>query len=428
MNPLKYETVFFDLDGTLTQSEEGITRSVQAAATQMGWPEIDQETLRTFIGPPLYYSFRETLGMTDSQALEAQSRYRVRYNEIGWKENRVYPGIPRLLRSLKKYGIKTGVTTGKPQEFAERICRYFGLSDYLDTIIGVQMNATTADKAALVAEGMRRLPGRAVVVGDRMFDAEGALANQIDCIGVSYGYGSEEELRKAGAVCVAASVRELQTLLLGSLEPAKGLFISMEGMDGCGKTTQRSALVTFLQDRGWEVTATREPGGDEIAEKIRAIILDPANTEMTSETEAYLYAASRAQNVRKVIQPALTDGRLVVCDRFVDSSAAYQGGGRQLGAEKVLQLNSLAVDNCMPDITVYLEMPAEAALARRLSAGEPDRLEREKSAFWLRCWEAYTKIYEHEPRVLHVNAAGTIEEVTAEMLKGLSKRLAALEN
>lgn len=422
MSALRYDTVLFDLDGTLTQSEDGIIRSVRYAAEQLGRTCEDTEALKAFIGPPLYVSFRERMGMSDSEAVEAQRLYRVRYNQIGWSENRVYPGIPRLLRTLKKYGIRTGVTTGKPQDFAERICRHFGLAPYLDTIIGPMPGTKSADKQVIVAEGMSRLGGRCVVVGDRKFDVEGAKANGIECIGVTYGYGSEQELTQAGATAVASSVRELQELLLPGMEPAKGLFVSLEGMDGCGKTTQREVLVNWLSERGWEITVTREPGGDPIAEKIRAIILDPANTQMADVTEAYLYAASRAQNVRTVVRPALADGRLVVCDRFVDSSIAYQGGGRGLGARKIAQLNAGAVDGCMPDLTVYLEMPAEAALARRLNAGEPDRLEREKDAFWQRTAEAYAALYADEPRVIRVDASGSIESVSADLKAALAER------
>ena len=150
--------------------------------------------------------------------------------------------------------------------------------------------------------------------------------------------------------------------------------------------------------------------------------------EMCDETEAYLYAASRAQNVRAVVRPALLRGDAVVCDRFVDSSVAYQGAGRQLGMEEVAALNAMAVGGTMPDITVYLRMPADAALSRRLSASEPDRLERQKADFFSRTGQAYERIFAgREKRVMTVNAAQSIERVTQEMLDGLDERLKRLD-
>ena len=423
MSAKDWQTVFFDLDGTLTRSEEGITRCARYAAEKMGYPGWTEERLRVFIGPPLYVSFRDVIGMTDGEAVRACEVYRERYTAIGWKENCVYAGIPRLLRSLHKHGFRAAVTTGKPQRASERICRYFGLTPWLDGIYGTEEDCKIADKTEIIAEAARAVGGKIVVVGDRRFDVEAALANGMDAVGVSYGYGTEEELKEAGAGWIAEDVRGLQSILLGDREPARGVFISMEGMDGCGKTTQRSALVERLEAQGWEVSVTREPGGDGIAEKIRGIILDPANTEMCDETEAYLYAASRAQNVRTRILPALADGRLVVCDRYVDSSIAYQGGGRELGAERIAALNAMATGGLLPDLTVYLEMPAQAAVARRLNAGEPDRLEREKDAFWQRTAKAYDALFAADARVVRVRADQSIEEVSAEMLRMLDERL-----
>ena len=423
---MKYDVVFFDLDGTLTQSEDGIFASVQYAVEQMGLPIPDRQALLPFIGPPLYYSLRTFLGMDDAQAEEALVHYRRRYDAVGWCENRVYPGIPRLLRSLQKSGVRMAVITGKPQAFSQRICEHFGLMPYLSAVIGPGPQDKEASKAKLLSEGMRLLPGRAVMVGDRHFDVEGAKACGIPAIGVTYGYGSAAELTGAGAGMLAEDVRALQELLLPEGEVAEGVFLSMEGMDGCGKTTQRKALVSFLEERGWEVQVTREPGGDEIAEKIRQLVLDPANTAMSDVTEAYLYAASRAQNVRAMITPALADGKMVVCDRFVDSSAAYQGGGRELGVERVLALNAYAVGGRMPDLTVYLQMPVDVAIARRLGAGDPDRLEREQEAFFVRTARAYEQLFAQEPRVLRVDASGSVEQVTERMRTGVAQRLDAL--
>ena len=425
---MKYKTILFDLDGTLTRSEQGITRSALYAAERMGYTGLTERDFLPFIGPPLHDSFRRMLGMDDEQAQRATELYRERFSRVGWAENEVYAGVPALLRSLTQNGARVAMATAKPQVFAERIAAHFGLAPYLSGVIGPAEGERHASKADIVRRALERFGGPAVMVGDRCYDVEGGAANGVDTIGVAYGYGTREELERAGATAVADTVEELGALLLGDAPRARGLFVSMEGMDGCGKTTQREALVSHLAQRGWEVQVTREPGGDGIAEKIRALILDPANTEMTDVTEAYLYAASRAQNVRTRIRPALCRGMAVVCDRFVDSSAAYQGGGRRLDAQRVLALNAAAVDGETPDVTVYLRMTPEAALARRLSAGEPDRLEREQMDFYERTFAAYEALYAGETgaRVVTVNAAQPIEAVTRDMLAAVDARLAAL--
>ena len=141
----------------------------------------------------------------------------------------------------------------------------------------------------------------------------------------------------------------------------KGCFITFEGIDGSGKSTQISLLEKKLRDAGYDVLLTREPGGTGIGEKIRSIILDPSNEEMDQMTEAYLYASSRAQLVRQVIVPAVNEGRIVICDRFIDSSIAYQAYGRQMG-ETIELLNSFAVGECLPDITFLLRIEPELSL------------------------------------------------------------------
>ena len=425
---MKYKTILFDLDGTLTRSEAGITRSALYAAEKLGYTGLKAEDFLPFIGPPLHDSFRQMFSMDDEQAQRATALYRERFSTVGWAENEVYTGIPALLRSLKKSGARVAIATAKPLVFAGRIAARFGMAPYLDAIIGPPEGERHASKAGIVGRALAQLGGPAVMIGDRRFDVEGGRANGIDTIGVAYGYGTREELEQAGATAVADTVEELTGLLLGDAPRARGLFVTMEGMDGCGKTTQREALVAHLKQQGWDVQVTREPGGDAIAEKIRALILDPDNTEMTDVTEAYLYAASRAQNVRTRIRPALSRGMAVVCDRFVDSSAAYQGGGRRLDAQRVLALNAAAVDGEIPDVTIYLRMTPEAALARRLSASEPDRLEREQMDFYQRTFMAYEALYAGETgaRVVTVNAAQPIEAVTRDMLAAVDARLAAL--
>ena len=423
---MQYTAVLFDLDGTLTRSEEGITRSALWAGEQLGYTGFQRDQLKAFIGPPLYVSFPKIMGIRDSDVDEAVRLYKHRYAQIGWLENEVYPGIPRLLRSLKKYGIKAFIATAKPQVFADRIAERFGLAPYLDGIIGPTTERVSVSKADFVQRAAELAGGTAIMVGDRCYDIDAAKEAGILSVGVSYGYGSREELLASGADFIASDVRDLQHILLGNKEAAEGLFISMEGMDGCGKTTQRLALVRHLEKMGWEVTVTREPGGDDIAEQIRRIILDPANEAMFDETEAYLYAASRAQNVRAIIRPALRDGKAVICDRFVDSSIAYQGGGRGLGTARIRELNAMAVDDCMPDLTIYLDMAADKAIERRRSAGEADRLERQKDTFYERTAAGYEALYADEERVIRVDASGSIEEVSKRMLTGLDVRLTAL--
>lgn len=422
---MKYTTILFDLDGTLTQSEDGIINCALQAAERMGFTGFTREQFMAFIGPPLFVSFKEICGMDDEQAERAIALYRERFSVVGWMENRVYTGIPLLLRSLKMNGAKIAMATAKPQVFAEKIAQKFGFAPYLDALIGPGLDKKHADKAEIVAQAVRLLGGNAVMIGDRCYDVEGGQANGIDTIGVSYGYGTREELEAAGATYVVDSVEALADVLLEDALRAKGPFITMEGVDGCGKTTQRDALVAHLEQLGWAVQVTREPGGDEIAEKIRELILDPAHNAMCDWTEAYLYAAARAQNVRATILPALAQGKAVVCDRFVDSSIAYQGGGRQLGAQRVAQINRFAVEEAKPDMTIYLRMPPEKALGRRLSASEPDRLEREKASFFERTYEAYEALYAGEgmEHVLRVDASASIEEVTAQMLDKVDERL-----
>ena len=167
----------------------------------------------------------------------------------------------------------------------------------------------------------------------------------------------------------------------------RGIFITVEGGDGAGKSTQLANIKQYMEDRSISAIFTREPGGTEIAEKIREIILDPENEEMEALTEALLYAASRAEHVRKVIGPALEDGLVVVCDRFVDSSIAYQGYGRELG-EVVEMINEPAINGYIPDLTIFLDLEPEVAMERIANRGH-DRLEIESADFHERVHQGY---------------------------------------
>ena len=190
----------------------------------------------------------------------------------------------------------------------------------------------------------------------------------------------------------------------------KGCFITFEGIDGSGKSTQISLLEKKLRDAGYDVLLTREPGGTEIGEKIRSIILDPSNEEMDQMTEAYLYASSRAQLVRQVIVPAVNEGRIVICDRFVDSSIAYQAYGRQMG-ETIELLNSFAVGECLPDITFLLRIEPENTRSR-MEERELDRIEMASDDFHYRTFLGYDQIAAANPdRVVVIDGRDSVEHI-----------------
>ncbi len=164
------------------------------------------------------------------------------------------------------------------------------------------------------------------------------------------------------------------------------MFVSFEGCEGVGKSTQLRLLREYLERTGQEAVYVREPGSTEISEQIRKVILDPANTQMTDMTEAMLYAASRAQLVREVIKPALSAGKLVICDRFVDSSVAYQGYGRNMGADVIKHINAPAVDGCMPDLTVFIDLSPENSWRKYRTE---DRLEQESVEFFDKVYNGF---------------------------------------
>lgn len=187
---------------------------------------------------------------------------------------------------------------------------------------------------------------------------------------------------------------------------ARGTFITLEGVDGSGKSTQASLLVERLREQRREVVALREPGGTPISEKIRALLLDPENAEMADECELLLYEASRAQLVREVIEPALLRGAIVVCDRFYDSTHAYQHGGRGLSDALVSRANELGCCGLSPDVTLVLDIDPAAALARATAQGA-DRLEAEGLAFQQRVRKDYLALAKADPaRVRVIDAAG----------------------
>ena len=197
---------------------------------------------------------------------------------------------------------------------------------------------------------------------------------------------------------------------------ANGVFITFEGPEGAGKTTVILEINKRLQAQGKHTVLTREPGGIRIAEKIRTIILDNDHHEMDGRTEALLYAAARRQHLTEKVMPALEEGAIVLCDRFVDSSLAYQGYARGLGIDEVLAINDFAIDGRMPDHTIYFDISPEEGLARIAANGEREqnRLDQEALQFHKDVCEGYRLVRNRFPeRITSVDASASIPEVTA---------------
>ena len=192
----------------------------------------------------------------------------------------------------------------------------------------------------------------------------------------------------------------------------KGLFITFEGPDGSGKTSVATAVCEKLSQMGYDVIHTREPGGIAISEDIRNIILDPKNTMMDAKTEALLYAASRRQHLVEKVFPAVEAGKIVICERFLDSSLAYQGYGRQLGFDEVLGINLFAIDNTYPDLTIYLDIDEQAGLDRLSDREFKDRLDQESIEFHHRVSAGYREVLSRfKDRIRIVDASMSKEEV-----------------
>ena len=196
-----------------------------------------------------------------------------------------------------------------------------------------------------------------------------------------------------------------------------GLFITFEGPDGAGKTTQVEAFARALRQQGYDVLVTREPGGTPLSDKIRALLLDPAHKEMADATEVLLYAAARAQHVQEKVIPALQNGRIVVCDRFVDASIAYQGYGLGLAVAEIVEINRFAAAGLQPDRTYLLDIPVSVGRLRLGQRERLDRIEQKGEQYHQRVRNGFRQIAEQYPqRVRLIDANRSIEQVHAEIM------------
>ena len=415
-----FETIIFDLDGTLFDNSEGIVASIKHALSAMGIPFPEDDALRRFIGPPLKMSFIHYCGMTDEESDLAVALYRERYERVGYLENKLYPGIRPLLAALKQKNATLAIATGKPYAITVRILEHFGILHYFSEIEGTSPSSTDYQKEHMIRRITGAYPGHAVMVGDTQDDIAAALQAGISGIRVLYGFGENSSLDNAAAVRTVDSPDDLSKLLLDELPAKRGLFIALEGLDGCGKTTAAASLEKALDHYGYPILRTREPGGCHISENIRTLLLSTENAEMTPTTEALLYAAARIQHVTDVILPAIDRGVAVISDRYIDSSLAYQGEGRRLGMDRIRSYNALAMEACMPDITVYLRLEASVSLARRRSATEPDRIESETIGFFDRVQQGFDTLSAAEPdRYMVIDASQPKEAVAGEIAEKL---------
>jgi dTMP kinase len=203
----------------------------------------------------------------------------------------------------------------------------------------------------------------------------------------------------------------------------KGKFITFEGCDGCGKSTQLKLWNEYLKEKNIPHIFTREPGGGAISEAIREILLNGKNKDMSDECEALLFAAARVQHLNEIVKPALEEGKLVVCDRYVDSSFAYQAFARGLGVEFIEKINAFALEKYLPDCTIFIDLTPEQAFQRKHGADENDRMEQAGMRFHQSVYEGYKAMQEKYPnRIVAVNGEQTPQEIFNQTLKILKER------
>lgn len=211
------KAVLFDLDGTISNSKEGITKCVQYALEHFGIVENDADKLEVFIGPPLVDSFKQFYGFSDAQAKEATAKYRERYTPIGIHETSMYPGTKECLTALKEQGYVIGMASSKPENFCRIVLEDFGILEYFDDVVGATMDGSIGTKEEVLEEVFRRWShfgkDEICLVGDSIFDVEGANALGIPCIGVTYGFGNIEEMKEAGATAFVDHLEELPEVL-----------------------------------------------------------------------------------------------------------------------------------------------------------------------------------------------------------------------
>ena len=215
---MAWDTILFDLDGTLTDSGPGIFNGVAYVVEQMGLPPHDRAFYRNFIGPPLQWSFQHFLGLDEERAREGVRIYQVYYRKQGLWENTPYPGIRELLEQLRGAGKTLAVATSKPEEMALQVLRHFDLMPYFHCVAGATMDESADRKAESIRRCLEQSGGQAVMVGDRAYDVRGAHENHIPAIGVLYGYGSRQEFEEAGADAIAEDMDALRQLLLGNAQ------------------------------------------------------------------------------------------------------------------------------------------------------------------------------------------------------------------
>ncbi len=203
----------------------------------------------------------------------------------------------------------------------------------------------------------------------------------------------------------------------------KGKFITFEGCEGVGKSTQVNMLKDYLKNTGQQAMFLREPGGNTLSEKIRKIILDPDNSEMTPLCEAMLYSAARAQLMGQVIIPALDSGKLIICDRFIDSTMAYQGFARDLGVKTISSLNETVCGDYMPDVTIFLDLPPDEAFKRKGGRDNNDRMELQSLDFHKKVYEGYKKAADMYPdRIILISPRGNKFETNTAIIRNLQAR------
>lgn len=202
----------------------------------------------------------------------------------------------------------------------------------------------------------------------------------------------------------------------------KGKFITFEGCEGSGKSTQGKLLAEYLDRNKTDYVLTREPGGSPIAEQIRKIILDGSNTAMCDECEALLYAASRIQHIKEKVLPALEEGKIVLCDRYIDSSLAYQGYARGLGQEYVADINKKAYELCAPDLTVFFDITPDEAFRRKNGADLNDRMEKQGLEFHRRVYSGYRQLLNVYPRICAVECSGSKKEIHEKVVMLLKEK------